>query len=322
MGGNQVVHWKKFGQERLYVNRADGSSIGHWDLRSDEAKPATEKDRLALTAAVMVWRESRAKTPDSNKTRSAAAAVPAEEQAQGPEPSVPMPQPVVESEVEPPVVESSLASNLPGAAARAEADRLRREAPLPTRLAKYLGIATEETAWRVGAKGEVKVGAQLARLVRKDSRWKCLHAVGVGANGADIDHVVIGPGGVFTLNAKHHRGARIWVGGDAIMVNGQLQHYVRNSRWEVRRAAQLLSHACGFPVEVEGMIVPVGFKELDVKTKPLGVYIVPVNRLARWLRATPDVLATEQVEAIFKAADRPSTWQPKKRGASPDLPSR
>ncbi|MFE7074420.1 nuclease-related domain-containing protein [Streptomyces sp. NPDC057620] len=31
-------------------------------------------------------------------------------------------------------------------------------------------------------------------------------------SGGGIDHLLIGPGGVFTINTKHHQGAPVWVG--------------------------------------------------------------------------------------------------------------
>jgi hypothetical protein len=48
----------------------------------------------------------------------------------------------------------------------------------------------------------VLVAGQLDKLMRRDPRWRCRHSIPVGSNGADIDHLVIGPGGVFTLNTK------------------------------------------------------------------------------------------------------------------------
>jgi hypothetical protein len=57
----------------------------------------------------------------------------------------------------------------------------------------------------------------------------------VGDNGADIDRLVIGPGGVFSLNAKHHPGGKVWVGGNTLMINGHRQPYIRNSRFEAQR---------------------------------------------------------------------------------------
>jgi len=85
-----------------------------------------------------------------------------------------------------------------------------------TFVARVFGVHTEERAWRVGAVGEEKVADRLAKLVTKDPRWRVLHAIPVGERGSDIDHLAIGPAGVFTINAKYHAGAKIWVGGDTL----------------------------------------------------------------------------------------------------------
>lgn len=55
-----------------------------------------------------------------------------------------------------------------------------------------------------------------------------LHAVEVGQNGSDIHHIVIGPPGVITLNAKRHPGGKAWVGERMVTVNGQKTDYLRN----------------------------------------------------------------------------------------------
>jgi hypothetical protein len=142
---------------------------------------------------------------------------------------------------------TDLALNRPGQAAREQAVVHRQAAPLKTIFARVLGVHTQERAWRIGADGEQAVAAQLARL---DSEWLVLHAIPVGNRGSDIDHLVIGPGGVFTINTKHHPDASIWVGGNTFMVNGQRQPYVRNSRHEAQRASRILTAASGFPIVV------------------------------------------------------------------------
>ena len=152
-----------------------------------------------------------------------------------------------------------------------------------------LGAHTDERAWRLGAKGEERVGARLHALVRKDNRWRVLHSIEVGSRGADIDHLVVGPGGVFTLNAKHHPRAHVWVGGDVLMVNGQRQPYVRNGRHEAQRAARILSTATGTRTLVRGVVVLVGVRELTVKSSPDDVAVVYRESLTRWLRKQPVV---------------------------------
>jgi hypothetical protein len=55
--------------------------------------------------------------------------------------------------------------------------------------------------WGRGAAGERKVGAILEGL---GPEWHVLHGVWLGRG--DIDHVLVGPGGTFTVETKSHRG--------------------------------------------------------------------------------------------------------------------
>jgi hypothetical protein len=210
----------------------------------------------------------------------------------------------------PPVAEGDLAMNRPGQSARRRAREARAAAPVRSFLARLLGVHTDERAWRIGADGEELVGRVLDRLIEKhDGRWRVLHSIPVGARGSDTDHLVIGPGGVLALNAKHHPRARIWVGGDTLLVNGVRQPYLRNSRHEAERASRLLTAACGFPVEVTGVLVPVNAAEVEIKTPPVGLHVVNRRRLGRWLRRRVHVLDAESIASIYEAARRPTTWQ-------------
>jgi hypothetical protein len=202
-----------------------------------------------------------------------------------------------------------LAERPAGSTARERARLEREAAPARTALARLLRVHTAERAWRLGADGEVKVAAELGKLARKDPRWRSLNAIPVGDRGADIDHLVVGPGGVYTLNAKHHPGARVWVGGDVLMVNGARHPYVRNSRHEALRAGRLLSAASGSPVHVVGVVVPVNANDLTIAKPPADVHVVGRRRLRRWLRRRPTVLDDDTIEAIFQVARRSTTWQ-------------
>jgi hypothetical protein len=291
-----VTRWKRYGKDRLYVTGPGGVKIGWWDLLTDEAHPAAPEHLEALTSAVQVWEAGR------TGGTSDAPVVAAPETPPAPEPT---PHPVV---AERPWVD--LATNAPGAAAREQALTARDTAPVRSLLARAIGVHTDERAWRIGADGEERVAAQLAKVVKKDPRWRIIHAIPVGTRGADIDHLVIGPGGVFTANAKHHPRAKIWVGGNTFMVNGVKQPYIRNSRHEATRAADLLTAACGFPVHVEGLVVTVNADDVKVKSQPDGVTVVPRMQTARWLLRHGDILDTNTIEAIYEVARRSTTWRP------------
>lgn len=94
-----------------------------------------------------------------------------------------------------------------------------------TWLARILDVKTDERAWRVGADGEETIGAKPEKLTT--DAWYVLHSVPVGTRGSDIDHVVIGPAGVSTINTKKHPGKEVWVSKTSIVVNGHRTDHLR-----------------------------------------------------------------------------------------------
>lgn len=203
-----------------------------------------------------------------------------------------------------------LSTNLPGAAARAQAvvelAAMRERTRVGTFLARRLDLKTDERAWRRGADGEEAVAKRLAKL--DSGSWRVLHSVPVGAGDSDIDHVVIGPGGVYTLNTKNHLGKNVVVNAKYVRVDGHPQQYVRNSIHESDRAARLLSARCGFPVPVTGVVVMLA-DELVVKAQPSGVHVVGRRDIARWLKKRPVTLGADDVQRIFEQARRSTTWR-------------
>jgi hypothetical protein len=286
-----VTRWRRYGKDRLYVTGADGTKLGYRDLVTGENHLTDPTHAAEFAALVSAWVVDGAASPPQ----------PVPDATPPPEPD---PEPEREPEWE------DLAQRSAGAMARQQAIALKDAAPVRTLVARLLGVRTDERAWRIGADGEEMVAAQLAKLARKDPRWQFLHAIPVGKRGSDIDHLVIGPGGVFTLNAKHHPRSNVWVGGDTCLVNGQRQPYIRNSRHEARRAGHLLTRGCGFPVAVTGVVVPVGASNVTIRTAPADVYVVNRMRLARWLADRRPVLPDDAIAAIFTAARRSTTWSP------------
>jgi hypothetical protein len=144
----------------------------------------------------------------------------------------------------------TLAGRRAGGSAQEKADQLRRVAPARTFVARLVNVHTEQRAWAKGAQGERLVAAQLAKL-RRD-RWFVLHDVPIGDRGANVDHLVIGPGGVFSLNAKKRAG-KVWVGERALLVNGHKTDHLWKARGEADRVARLLGRALGEEVAVRAL---------------------------------------------------------------------
>jgi len=197
-----------------------------------------------------------------------------------------------------------LSFNRPGATLRVKASEIRQAQPLLVFILRLFGEHSQERAWRRGAEGEEEVGWQLRKL---GDGWKVIHGVPVGTGDSDIDHVVIGPPGVFTLNTKNHLGGRVTVTSKAIYVNGTFQPYLAKSRAEGKRATKLLTNSCGYEVIAEPLVVIMA-NELKIKGLTEGVHVVGRKQITRWLLNQRQTLLPEEVDAIYAIARRRSTW--------------
>jgi len=330
-----VERWRRYGKDRLYVTATDGTRLGWHDLITGDSHLDDGAQGEGFHAAIAAWQAEQAGAVAPSDPEPGPGELPADAGPLVELPAVELPVPsMLSSWGSPPAVGAADGADLPepagedlacrraGQMAREQALALRQAAPVRTTLARILRVHTDERAWRIGAAGEEKVAAQLAKLTKKDPRWRHLHAIPVGDKGSDIDHLVIGPGGVYTLNAKHHPGATVWVGGNSLLINGQYQPYLRNSRHEANRASQLLTTACGFPVLCIGIVVPVGADKITIKTAPSDVHVVTRNQLAHWLRGQREVLDQAAVAAVYDAARQVTTWLSQKttkrgRGSRP-----
>lgn len=317
MGELTEVRWTRYGKDRLYLKDEAGSDVAWIDLVSGRIE-FTQHDRapdvLAIAARHGVTSSPTTTTPQTAPMRDAGPSLPEH----------PTPQTIATAtgrdDQSPSVVASAeltdwhdLALNRPGQAARARAEEelaaMRDRSRVGTWIARTFDMKTDERAWRVGADGEETIGAKLDKLTRDG--WYVLHAVPVGSGDSDIDHVVIGTGGVFTVNTKKHPGKKVWVSQKVVMVDGHRTQYLRNSRYEGERASRLLTAACGFPVLVKpilifttGTLVP----DVTIKSRPEGIGILDRMDVPRAFKRAAPVLTQDQVEQVFAVARRSTTW--------------
>ena len=304
-----VNRWKRYGKERLYVNLPDGSRVGWLDLQTGQRTLERPDLRAEFERALSRHQDTDERSGVAEPPTTHDGGMLAVEGEETYEPASPTRETATSADQEPLAIRidwRDVGARRAGEAVAEQAAAERKAAPVRTMAARLLGVHTDERAWRVGAAGERKVAARLERL---GEGWHVLHGVPVGDRGADIDHVVVGPGGVFTVNAKHHPDARIWVGGNTFMVNGQRQPYVRNARHEAQRASRLLSASVGSDVEVSGVIAVVGaHKGFTVKARPEDVHVVTRKEIAAWLGRLPQRLSQQRVEIVVRAARRSDTW--------------
>lgn len=299
-----ATRWRRFGNDRLYVRSRYGADLGWWDLATDEGHPDHPLLAAELEKVVRDWKD-REGVPPRPVLREVPAVQSSPESASettGPRRAAGF-VPDVRAEVAAP---ADLLTN------RAGEQLMRREAAEAAAGMhagrRFLDPAPAESGWSVGAAGEQLVADELRKLSELDPRWGFINSIPVNAKGTDIDHLVIGPGGVFTINTKHHRDAKIWVAGDMLMVNGGKTWYVGNARKEAVRATARLYGATGLRVTAWGMVVPVGAASITIKESPADVVVVNRRRIVSFFQNVPAVLDKSAVLQLFEAARDSRTW--------------
>lgn len=284
--------WQKAGNDRLYVS-LDGSDLGWVDLVSGALHPGEQVPVQVLAAAA------------------ARAAVNL---------GIPLPaftlRGVPWPDATPTVKAHDLAGRTPGKGVAAEARRERQgvtKAALdwmgPQGLSDA-GVTRQDRSWAAGAKGERLVGRILNDYADTHAQdgWRVLHSVPL-ASGGDIDHVLVGPAGVLTVNTKYHQGRVLAVTESGLYLDGEPVDYAAKALGEAELAARLLSKKLGWTPPVSSMIV-LAQGHLDIKSKRRGVVVLPATRLASWLDRTPVLLDPVAVSRLYGVARNRQTWMP------------
>jgi Nuclease-related domain len=131
-----------------------------------------------------------------------------------------------------------------------------------------------------GATGEEQVGGLLEEL--KEREWRVMHDVTLGRG--NVDHILVGPAGVFTVETKSHPGP-VRVG----RVHGRTLSQAQAQRRAIERVTG---------VSVEPLIV---FSRAWVD-RPLarrkGVRVVPARMLVGYLNRHRPTLSPEEIQRV------------------------
>jgi hypothetical protein len=293
--------WTRYGKDRVYVTSAEGQRVGWLDLKDGVQHLEVADQEPAFLRALQPF---LAAAPPVERATSEEVAVP----AQPTRPSLDQGLPPTESEWR------DLAQNRPGEQVRAEAEALladmRDRSRVGTFLARAFDVKTDERAYRVGAKGEEAVGPRLERLVAHG--WRVLHSIPVGKGKSDIDHLLIGPGGIYTINTKNHPMKQVWVGEHVIKVGGHNTRYIPVARYEAERAQKLLSAAVGIEVPAKAVLVILTgtvIPQVTIKQMPDDLLVLDRMDVPRVFRKAPQRLSEAQVDQLYECARRSTTWQ-------------
>ncbi len=149
-----------------------------------------------------------------------------------------------------------------------------------------------------GAMAEEHVGALLDGLAR--DRWRVVHDVSLGRG--NVDHIAIGPPGVFTIETKSHpgpvRAGRVHGG-----TLSQARAQGRAIAWVTGAQAQSLVVFSRAWVDRPG-------------ARRKGVRILPARMLVGWLEKQPMVMTRDEVERVHRSLAT-AVRQQRQRGRTP-----
>ena len=194
--------------------------------------------------------------------------------------------------------------------------------PPRTRVARLFGqspLCPESLGWYLGAQGEITVGKLLSTLPED---WTAFHAVPIGKNDTDIDHILVGPGGIFTINTKHHCRKRVSVGTRTVTVSGHKRAYLPAAEHEAERVSTVLRERMPLVTPVQPVVALVDPKQITFRDRPAQVKVLDARELREWLLNLQPVLTEHEIAEVVVILDSPATWRERPSPASDDVMTR
>jgi hypothetical protein len=164
--------------------------------------------------------------------------------------------------------------------------------------------------WKTGARGERATARRLRPLEQRG--WIVLHDLPIPESTANVDHIAIGPGGVFVIDSKRWKGYA-WVDGNGHAWRGSytLQPTLETLWWETAQIAQHLQLPVTCPVRA--VICLHRASTLAGGIYADGIAIATARDVQAVLETQSGVLmhdqiaiVAEQIQARFPAATCPS----------------
>jgi len=167
--------------------------------------------------------------------------------------------------------------------------------------------------WRSGLKGQNLIEQFLSPL---DDKYHLINNLSLPFKNCDIDHLLIGPKGVFLIETKHYKGEISCIGDSwryqKVGKNGGIyKGYINNpSRqlkrnvWEMKtfldKKSKKLFNETQFPFWIQGMVVFTN-EEAQINIKEETVKVLKVSSLLPYIRSFgKDQISFQDIQKIVK----------------------
>lgn len=155
-----------------------------------------------------------------------------------------------------------------------------------------------------GERGELHVADVLEEL-RTDG-YKPVHDI-VG-NGFNIDHVIVGPGGVFAIETKYRsgKGEITFRNGETLLVGGfpEEKDCLKQARGSAKAVSQLIAENCARREWVTPIVVVVGDWKIRNEWRDTDARVFTPDGLLRYVRNQQPRLTRNEIQLIASHLER------------------
>lgn len=154
----------------------------------------------------------------------------------------------------------------------------------------------------LGIEGELQTAGMLSTLDHRG--FKALHSIEL-SDAKDIDHLVIGPTGVFTINSKKTSYPVAVEDDGTVKVHGYRQNWLADAQRDARIVQRRLCECTGLELTVEGLV---SVWNGDHPVEGFHQQIVPGDEIVEALTQHYPVLTAAAVDITYGIARLPRTW--------------
>lgn len=139
--------------------------------------------------------------------------------------------------------------------------------------------------------------------------WTVIHSIPLDERDAGLDHLVVGPPGVFVLTTRAYPQAEVEIAGPSFLVDGEPGVSMPGMQKLARRTSEFLSEAAGRYVLVTAAVVVVGAAAISTGRLSPVVPVLPAGRIRPWLLSQHRAMADSAVAELVRLAEDPDTWR-------------
>lgn len=158
-------------------------------------------------------------------------------------------------------------------------------------------------AWRRASIAERRTEAQLRKLERNG--YRTLHARAIPDSEAQIDHLVVGPTGVYAVDSEKwdkRLPVRVQMGKKLFHGPFDMKPRLTEAKWEASRASELISEAYGKEISVVPSLAiygpPVPWKIMTIR----GVDVYEGARARKWITKRERALTKAEIDRLHDIA--------------------